>query len=1245
MIGAVAAKARLAPEIRYPEGLPVVERRQEIAELIRGNQVVIVSGETGSGKSTQLPKICLEIGRGVKGLIGHTQPRRLAARAVAERVAEELGTEVGGAVGYTVRFTDSVSQHTLVKLMTDGILLAELQRDRLLRRYDTLIIDEAHERSLNVDFILGYLHQLLPRRPDLKVIITSATIDTDRFSRHFNGAPVVEVSGRTYPVELRYRPLVDESSEDERDQTMAICDAVRELGREPPGDVLVFLSGEREIRDTADAITALRLRETEVLPLYARLSAAEQHRIFAPHPGRRIVLATNIAETSLTVPGVRYVVDAGTARVSRYSRRTKVQRLPIEAISQAAANQRAGRCGRVAAGICIRLYSEDDFLDRPEFTDPEILRTNLASVILQMASLGLGDVASFPFVDPPDPRSVKDGILLLEELGAFAPEGGDLHERLTPIGRRLAGIPLDPRLARMVIEAEANGCVREVMIIASALSIQDPRERPAGKQPEADELHRRFADPSSDFLGYLHLWDHLREQQRRLSSSQFRRLCRNELLNYLRVREWHDLYSQLRSVCGGLGLRVSAEPADPDRIHRALLAGLLSHVGARAGDDGGREPNEFLGARNARFSISPGSALFKKPPRWVMAAELVETNRLWARVVAGIQPEWAEDLAGHLVKRSYSEPQWERKRAATSALERVTLYGLPIVTARRVDFGRIDPPAARDRFLGHALVEGDWDTHHAFVARNRALLDQVRSLEDRVRRRDLLVTDDALFDFFDRRVPEVVVSGRHFDQWWKKQREVDPALLDFTLDLVIDPGAGIVDLAAFPDTWVHDDLELPLSYVFDPGAEADGVTVHIPLQVLNRVDDRARFDWHVPGRRDELVTSLIRSLPKVLRRNFVPVPDHVEKFLAEASPADGPLLSTLASRLTAASGQAVRPDDFDVDRLGDDLRIAFRIEDPQGRRVAFGRDLYAIRDRLREHLRAAVTRAIGPTFERSGIRSWDLGTLPRFVDATSAGHTVRAHPALVDEGDSVALRLLDSPDEADRAMSQGTRRLLLLSLASPVPALERLLDRETKLALAYHRHGSAKDLLQECVAAAVDELMEDHGGPAWDEASFETLREAVRPEVIEASLRIVRTVGRILRCRHAIESRLERITATPLLPARLDVRRQLSRLVFPGFVVAAGVRRLPDLERYLRAIEHRLERLAQDPARDAARMRRVQLLEERYERLPGSGEELRWMLEELRVSLFAQSVGTPYRVSEERVGRALDDVVSASGTW
>ena len=851
-------------QLRYPESLPITARRDEIVEAIRANQVVIVAGETGSGKSTQLPKLCLEAGRGADGrLIGHTQPRRVAARTIAERIAEEIGTPLGTDVGYTVRFTDQVSASTVIKVMTDGILLAEIQRDRMLQRYDTLIIDEAHERSLNIDFILGYLKQLLPRRPDLKVIVTSATIDTDRFARHFDTEQVIEVTGRTFPVEVRYRPM------DDTDQVQAIVGAVEELTIEGPGDVLVFLSGEREIRDAADALHADQT--LEVLPLYARLSSAEQHRIFERPKNqvkRRVVLATNVAETSLTVPGVRYVVDTGVARISRYSKRLKVQRLPIEAVSQASANQRAGRCGRVAPGICIRLYDEDDFAERPEFTEPEILRTNLASVILQMTNIGLGDVAAFPFLEPPDSASIRDGYLLLEELAAIDPVERNGQRHLTKLGRRLARLPVDPRLGRMVLESERHGCVREVLVIASGLSIQDPRERPVEKREQANEMHARFRVDGSDLLSMVALWDHLREQQRALSGNQFRRMCRNEFLNYLRVREWMDLFSQLRRVAGELGIRPSNHETHPDLVHKSLLAGLLSHIGVRD-----RERRDFVGARQARFVIATGSVLTKRPPDWVMAAELVETNQIYARRVAGIKPQWAEQAGAHLVKRSYGEARWDERGGRAVVTENVTLYGLPLVTDRVIGYDRVDPAAARAWFITKALVEGEaapqWMQRHDFLDRNADFLRGVRRMADRLRRVEI-VDDEMLFDFYDERVGRDITSTQHFDRWWKDARRTDPTRLDLTEQAVADSLHLSGFTTEFPDVWRQGDIELPLTYRYAPGEPLDGVTVHLPLAALNQVTD-AGFDRNVPGLRDEIVETLVRSLPKTLRRSLIPL--------------------------------------------------------------------------------------------------------------------------------------------------------------------------------------------------------------------------------------------------------------------------------------------------------------------------------------------------------------------------------------
>jgi HrpA-like RNA helicase len=1477
-----ARRARL-PTVSYPAELPVSQRKDDLLAAIRDHQVVIVAGETGSGKTTQLPKICLELGRGVLGMIGHTQPRRLAARAVADRMAEELGTELGDVVGYQVRFSSHTTEHTLVKVMTDGILLAELSQDRHLEKYDTLIIDEAHERSLNIDFILGYLRQLLPRRPDLKVVITSATIDPDRFARHFAStpdgegpqpAPVLEVSGRTYPVQVRYRqldppePVTKARDPEERDQVQAISDAVSELTAEGPGDILVFLSGEREIRDTADALRGEAHPSTEILPLYARLSTAEQHRVFAPHPGRRIILATNVAETSLTVPGIRYVIDPGTARISRYSHRLKVQRLPIQPISQASANQRAGRCGRLEDGICVRLYGEDDYAARPAFTDPEILRTNLASVILQMAALDIGEIDDFPFIDPPDRRQVKDGIELLRELGAITAAAPKAHERrspgpessgseavagasslvaagsrasrasptgsvgrlkLTPLGRKLAELPIDPRLGRMVLAAADEGCVPEVLVIAAALAIEDPRERPTdavrgpaggrsesgaagavearSSEPEArgagrlrssepaaggargaigagssepaaggateapssepaslgtargpssqpggrrgpsrsrgpaeqaaDQMHARFADPTSDFLAYLNLWRYLRERQKALSSNQFRKMCRGEYLHYLRVREWQDLEAQLRQAARAVGVAGGALPAEPDsvRVHSALLAGLLSHVGVYD-----PEKRDYIGARNAHFAISPGSVLFSRgsrsgrspaagggSPRFVMAAELVETTRLWARVVARIEPEWIEPLAEHLVRRNYSEPHWERKQGAVVAYERVTLYGVPIVTQRKVNYGRIDPQLSRELFIRNALVEGDWETHQKFFHDNQDLLAEVEELEDRARRRDILVDDEVLFDFYDRRIGEDVVSARHFDAWWKKVRRNDPDLLSFDKQMLVAGSASQVTEADYPEVWllpltsdqngsraagqptsgssgqrarqdpdrgdedtptagrggvlggpkgtsrdlraarpehaaspaVHQSDQpdrlnrraekptpLRVTYQFEPGAEADGVTVHIPLPALEHVRHE-RFDWQVPGLREELVTALIRSLPKALRRSFVPIPDHARAALAGTSPADGPLLDVLADRLSRTAGVRVSPDAFDIDRVPAYLKMTYRVEDEDGRVLAEGQDLDRLREEVRPATRANLS-AVAGALERHGLRTWEVGTLPTVVRDRREGYEVRAYPALVDEGASVGVKLFDTPDEQAAAMWAGTRRLLLLDTPAPIAHISSRLSNAAKLILARNPHGGVGALLGDCSGAAVDLMIAEFGGPPWDEASFVRLREQVRAELNTSVLAVVGRVQPILAAVQHIEQRLPESPSGLLADSLADIRAHLSRLVYSGFVTATGYRRLPDIVRYLQAISYRLDKLPANPARDRDLTVRVQEVEREYDevvaglppgmRLNDDVAAVRWMLEELRISYFAQAQRTAFPVSDKRISRALDEL-------
>ncbi|MGZ4468551.1 MAG: ATP-dependent RNA helicase HrpA [Nocardioidaceae bacterium] len=1256
------------PTVVYPDDLPVSQRRDDIAAAIRDHQVVIVAGETGSGKTTQLPKICLDLGRGVDGRIGHTQPRRIAARSVAERIAEEVGTPLGEVVGYQVRFADHSGKDTLVKLMTDGILLAELQHDRLLSAYDTLIIDEAHERSLNIDFILGYLKQLLPKRPDLKVVITSATIDPERFSAHFagpdgEGAPIVEVSGRTYPVEVRYRPLVEETYDDEegepvvRDQTEAIVDGVKELVAEGPGDILVFLPGEREIKDTADVLAKLRptraVDEFDVVPLYARLSAAEQHRVFERHTRRRVVLATNVAETSLTVPGIRYVVDAGFARISRYSYRTKVQRLPIEPISQASANQRSGRCGRVEAGVCIRLYSEEDYGSRPEFTDPEILRTNLASVILQMTSLGLGDVGRFPFVDPPDQRNVKAGVQLLEELGALTPGKGGARA-LTRMGRQLVALPLDPRLARMVVEADRLGCLREVLVIAAALSIQDPRERPADHQAQSDQMHARFKDETSDFLTLLNVWRYVRTQQRAMGSSAFRRMCKAEFLNYLRIREWQELEAQLRQVAKQLKLTVGppADSPDGDAIHQALLAGLLSHIGLRDPDR-----RDYLGARNARFSIFPGSGLFRKQPQLVMSAELVETSKLWGRVNAAIRPEWAETLGAHLVKRSYSEPHWSKKRAAVMAYERVTLYGVPLVADRLVSYGKVDPALARELFIRHALVYGEWTTRQRFFAENRALLEEVEELEHRARRRDIMVDEHTLFDFYDARVGADVVSGAHFDTWWKRERQRRPDLLTFDPAMLVNETAESVTARDYPDEWREGELALPLSYQFEPGAAADGVTIDVPVATLNQVDPSA-FSWQVPGLREELVTALIRSLPKRLRVSFVPAPNYAREFLAATSPGEEPLLDALERFLRGRTGTVVPREAWDLAKVPEHLRPTFRVLGADGAVVAESKDLAGLQTRLRPKLRQEIASAAAD-LTVTGQTGWTFGTVPRTFTQSRAGHEVRGYPALADEGPlrdasslgssgqaTVGLQVLGSEAEQDAAHRRGLRRLLMLATPSPARAIADGLSNPEKLTLAGSPYPGVPDLLEDCVAAAVDELVDRHGGPVWDAAAFETLATKVRADLADATRGVLADVVRVLGAWRDVDRALSGSVDMTMLPALADMKAQVGRLVFRGFVADAGVVQLRQLPRYLAAVATRRERLPSSVGRDRQLMDQVTGLQEAYlhrvEALPAGRPpsaalvRVRWMLEEYRVSLFAQHLGTAHPVSDTRIRKALD---------
>ncbi|HDI3158847.1 ATP-dependent RNA helicase HrpA [Vibrio cholerae] len=1238
---AVEQRKQQMPKIEYPALLPVSQKRDDIAKAIAHHQVVIVAGETGSGKTTQLPKICAELGRGKYGLIGHTQPRRLAARSVANRIAEEMETELGGFVGYKVRFTDQISDQTQIKLMTDGILLAEIQNDRFLNQYDTIIIDEAHERSLNIDFILGYLKQLLPRRPDLKVIITSATIDPERFSKHFSNAPIIEVSGRTYPVEVRYRPLAgDDDSESDRDQLEGIFQAVDELCDEGLGDILIFMNGEREIRDTADALSKRNLRDTEIVPLYARLSAGEQNKIFQPHAGRRIVLATNVAETSLTVPGIKYVIDPGTARISRYSYRTKVQRLPIEPISQASANQRKGRCGRTEEGICIRLYSEEDFLSRPEFTDPEILRTNLASVILQMTALGLGDIEAFPFVEAPDKRNIQDGVRLLEELGAINDQIKDPKKRLTESGKQLARLPIDPRLARMVLEASKLGCLKEVMIIASALSIQDPRERPSDKQQSADDKHRRFNHEDSDFLTFVNLWHYIGQQQKALTSNQFRRQCKLDYLNYLRVREWQDVYTQLHQSTREMGFKLNDEPGSYHAVHSAILVGLLSHIGMKD-----QEKNEYHGARNARFNIFPASGLFKKQPKWVMSAELVETSKLWARVVAKIEPDWIEPLAKHLIKRSYSEPHWSKKNAAVMAYEKVMLYGIPIVPKRLVNYGTIDPVLSREIFIRSALVEGDWETKHAFFKQNRALLAEVEELEHKSRRRDILVDDEELFQFYDQRVGTEVVSGRHFDAWWKTASRKTPDLLSFEKEMLFKGDASHITDLDYPNFWHQGNLKLKLSYQFEPGENSDGVTVHIPLPILNQVEPHG-FDWQIPGLRHELVVSLIKSLPKTLRKNFVPAPNYADAFLARVTPFEMPLLDAMEKELRRMTGVTVLREDWKLDQLPAHLKITYRAVDHRNRKLNESCDLHELKESLKEKVQETLSQVADDDIEQRDLHTWSFGELPKVYQQKRGGFEVRAYPALVDKKDSVEIKLFETEQEQLSAMRAGQRRLILLNVPSPIKYLHANLPNKSKLGLYFNPYGKVLDLIDDCIACGVDKLIEERCGMVWEPQAFEALKEHVRAELGDTVVEIAKQVETILTTAYNINKRLKGKVDFTMAFALSDVKAQIEGLIFSGFATECGWKRLPDILRYMRAIERRMEKLPVDPNKDRLHMLKIESVANKYKELlnkipkgmaiPDNVREIRWMLEELRVSYFAQQLGTPYPVSDKRIINAIE---------
>ncbi len=1224
------ARKESIPQIDYPEELPVSARREEIKKAILEHQVVIVAGETGSGKTTQLPKICLEAGRGVAGLIGHTQPRRLAARSVAARIAEELKSEIGRAVGFKVRFSDHTRPEAYIKLMTDGILLAESQGDRFLNQYDTLIIDEAHERSLNIDFLLGYLKQLLPRRPDLKLIITSATIDTERFANHFGAAPIIEVSGRTYPVEMHYRPLLaDDEESQERDLQQAILDAVDEAARHGPGDMLIFLPGEREIRETAESLRKHHPPHTEILPLYARLSAAEQNKVFQPHRGSRIVLTTNVAETSLTVPGIRYVIDPGLVRMSRYSHRTKVQRLPIEKISQASANQRAGRCGRIGPGVCFRLYSEEDFLNRPEFTDPEIKRSNLAAVILQMKALGLGDVERFPFVEAPDSKMITDGYKLLEELGAV------VGKQLTDTGRQLARLPLDPRVARMILAAREEGSLAEVLIIASALSVQDPRERPVEKQQAADEKHKAFKDEHSDFIAYLNLWRDYHEQKRHLSHNKLRKWCQANFISFMRMRDWHDIHSQLLGLVKEMRWQLNEQTADFAAIHRALLAGLLGNVANRSV----AKEQDYIGARGIKLHAFPGSALFKKKPKWIIAAELVETTRLYARTLARIEPEWIEPVAGELLKRSYFDPHWEKRAAAVMAYERTTLYGLIVNPKRRVNYGRINPKEAREIFIRQALVAGEYRSEAGFFRHNRALVAEIEEIEAKARRRDVLVDDEVIYAFYDKLIPADICEGRRLDKWRKSAERKNPKLLYLDRDDLMRHSAGAVSAAQFPPTMKTQGLELQLDYKFEPSDAEDGVTVTVPLPALNLLKPQP-FEWLVPGLLHDKLVFLIKSLPKALRRNFVPAPNFADACLAALVPGEAPLREALAKQLLRMTGVDIPKESWDEARIPDHLRMHFKIVDEDGKLVAKGRDLLELQHRFRD--RAKQSFAAVPVWdaERDDITRWDFGELPESVEFERNGVKMRGFPALIDEGDAIALRLSDSLVAAEQATRKALRKLILLQLPDKVKYLNKNLPGIDKICLYYAPIGQCNELKQQLIAKVVDIAFLSAELPRT-QAAFEACFEAGRRQLISVANELAARVLDILAEHHKIAKRMKGNIPPTWLHAVADIKEQLAHLICSGFVLSTPQAWLREMPRYLKAINRRLDKLKEGPARDRQLMSEIKPLwqaclerQEKHDRANIEDPELeryRWMIEELRVSLFAQELGTKVPVSVKRL--------------
>lgn len=1222
------------PVPTFAPQLPVNERQDDICKAIEENQVIILCGETGSGKTTQLPKLCLKLGRGTYGTIGHTQPRRIAARSVASRIAEELNTELGDSVGFKIRFADKIQAHSHIKVMTDGILLAEIQNDPFLNNYDTLIIDEAHERSLNIDFILGYLKQLLPKRPDLKIIITSATIDPERFAKHFSKAPIIEVSGRTFPVEVRYRPPGnddDSDNESQKDQQQAILNAVDELSQEGQGDILIFLSGERQIREAAEALRKHHPRLTEIIPLFSRLSHAEQEKVFKSHSQRRIILATNVAETSLTIPGIQYVIDTGYARISRYSYRTKVQRLPIEKVSQASANQRKGRCGRTSDGICIRLYSEEDFNSRPLFTDAEILRTNLASVILQMHNIRLGDIEKFPFIDKPDSRLIKDGYQLLDELQAMD------RQRITPVGKLLSRFPIEPRYARMLIAAREFSCLDEILIIVSALSIQDPRERPMDKQQQSDQAHAQFKDDTSDFVAYLNLWKFYQQQRQHLTQNKLRKLCKSSFLSYTRMQEWRDIHSQLLKQCNEMDYKPNTTTASYDAIHQALLSGLLSHIGIK------NEEGDYQGARNNIFTIFPGSGVRKKKPLWIMAAEMLETQRHYALTVAQIDPLWLEKQAAHLIKKTWFEAHWEKKSAQVAAYEKSTLYGLVINPRKKVNYGPIDPVHSRELFIRGAFASREYVSHAPFYKHNEKLFHEIEDLEHQSRRLDVMVDEEVIYQFYDERIPKGIYSGKSFETWRKQAEKENPELLFLTRDYLMQHSAHDITEEQYPKQLIINNTALPLSYHFEPGNPNDGVTLRVPLPLLNTLNP-VQFEWLIPALLKDKVTQLIKTLPKPVRKNFVPVPQFAEDCINAIKDHSQPLIHTLSQQLQRMTGITIEDSDWHPETLDPHFLMNFDVRDEKNISLAKGRDLLLLQQELGRQVTKQFSKALHWDIEQRGLTEWNFPDLPDVINNNLNGLDVKGYPALQDDDDSVSIVVVDTPDRARAIHHDGLKRLISLAIKPQIKYLIKNLPGINKLCLSYNPIGSCSDLKEAIIDISIEKSFFERSPDVRTKKAWEELLHNGTAELISNANEICKILDSVFETYTAVRKQIRKSSKPNWIESLNDIQSQLDHLIYEDFIYFTPVKYLAYYPRYLQAIQLRLEKLPQNSERDRQCTQQIAKYWEHFSELNDDYYEdpvfilFRWMLEEFRVSLFAQGLKTQIPVSDKRIENQWQEV-------